>query len=674
MQMGRKGKKLTPFFVVVSTLLHLSSWYFYIFNDRMFRTIIFFLLLAISSWVQAQTELSTKSKKAIELYTLADNFRVRGQFEEALNLLTQAIEKDKNFVEAYYRRGLTYFSMKQYPNATRDYEKGLSLTSDLRKQKVFWYDLGELYLLSGQYEQAMKVLSAYVNNETQNKQKIDRATMLFKSAEFALKNQSNKSLFKRRELSDTVNRFVMQYFPVLTADQKQLIFTRRAGDGPNDDEDLMISKKNELGRWSVPEGISKNINTPLNEGTCAISADGRRLIFTSCSGRDGIGSCDLYESIKIGEEWTTPKNLGRNVNTNEWESQPSLSADGRTLYFVSDRRAGLGRRDIWISTLNEQGTWTKAMNAGKQINSQFDEISPFIHANNRSLFFASNGLPGFGSYDLYVSERDSSQWNAPRNIGSPINDNEDQFSLFITADGKKGYYSHEETLPSGFSRSKIIELEIPEENRIEFKSNYVRGIIRDKVTQAPLSAKIELINIDKNEIVSLVESDSISGEYLMVLTQGAEYALYVNKKTYLFKSFNFNYSEVRDFEPIEINIDLEKAKSGSMVILNNIFFDIDKFELKSKSIPELEKIIRFMKENAQVSVEVSGHTDNSGQAAYNKQLSEKRALSVYNYLIEKGIPKDRLITKGFGSDKPIASNETETGRQLNRRIEFRITR
>ena len=163
--------------------------------------------------------MSTKSKKAIELYTLADNFRVRGQFEEALNLLGQAIEKDKNFVEAYYRRGLTYFSMKQYPNAISDYEKGLSLTSELRKQKVFWYDLGELYLLSGQYEKAMKVLSAFVNNETQNKQKIERATMLFKSAEFALKNQSAKSLFKRRPLRDTVNRFVMQYFPVLTADR-----------------------------------------------------------------------------------------------------------------------------------------------------------------------------------------------------------------------------------------------------------------------------------------------------------------------------------------------------------------------------------------------------------------------------------------------------------------------
>jgi outer membrane protein OmpA-like peptidoglycan-associated protein/tetratricopeptide (TPR) repeat protein len=637
----------------------------------MFRILVFFLILQ-SFQALSQNELSTKSKKAVELYTLADNFRVRGQFEEALSLLTQAIAKDKNFVEAYYRRGLTYFSMKQYGKAITDYEKGLSLTSELRKQKVFWYDLGELYLLTGEYEKAMKVLSAFINNESQNKPKIDRATMVFKSAEFALHNKHEVKSFVRRPLSDTVNRFVMQYFPVLTADEQQLIFTRRAGDGPNDDEDLMISKKDDQNKWMVPESISKNINTQLNEGTCAISADGRRLIFTSCSGRDGVGSCDLYESTKVGEVWTAPKNLGRNVNTSEWESQPSLSADGRTLYFVSDRRAGMGRRDIWISTLSEQGEWTKAVNAGRQINSQFDEISPFIHVNNRSLYFASNGLPGFGGYDLFVSERDSATWEPPVNIGAPINDNEDQFSLFITADGKKGYYSHEETLPSGLSRSKIVELQIPEENQLKFKSNYVKGVIRDKVTKTPLTARIELINIDRNELVSLVDSDSITGEYLMVLTQGADYALYVNKKQYLFKSFNFNYSEVRNFEPIEINIDLEKATSGSMVVLNNIFFDVDKYELKSKSIPELEKMVRFMRDNQQIKVEVSGHTDNSGQAAYNKQLSEKRAFSVYSYLAEKGIPKSRIITKGYGSDKPMATNDTEEGRQQNRRIEFRI--
>ncbi|MDH4091803.1 MAG: OmpA family protein [Cyclobacteriaceae bacterium] len=621
----------------------------------------------------AQGTLSTKSKKAIELYAAADNYRVRGQFDQAISLLDQAIAKDQNFVEAYYRLGLTYFSMKQYSKALEKYEKGLSLTADMRKQKVFWYDMGELYLLVGEYEKAMKVLSAFVNNESQSKQKIDRATMFFRSAEFALKNQANTAAFRLRPLSDTVNRYVMQYFPVLTADQQQLIFTRRAGDGPNDDEDLVVCNKDAQGRWLAPVSISRNINTRLNEGTCTITADGRKLIFTSCTGRDGIGSCDLYESKKIGNDWTEPKNLGKLVNSAAWESQPSLSADGRTLYFVSDRKTGLGRRDIWISTLDDFGQWTKAVNAGSQVNSQYDEISPFIHANNRTLYFASNGLPGFGGYDIFFAERDSAGWTVPSNIGAPINDHEDQFALFITADGKKGYYAHEETLESGLSRSKIFEVLIPPEYQLRYRSNYVKGIIRGKVSQAPLSAKIELININKNTVESLVESDSITGEYLMVLTQGAEYALYINKPSYLFRSYNFNYSEVADFEPIVINIDLEKATAGSMAVLNNIFFDYDQYELKQKSLPELLKVIRFLTANPSISVEISGHTDNIGSDLYNRQLSDKRAISVYNYLISNGIDKNRLSHKGYGPDVPVASNDTEEGRKLNRRIEFKIT-
>ncbi len=638
------------------------------------RLVIIILLTTVSTIVYPQGELSTKSKKAIELYTAADNFRVRGQFDQAISLLNQAIDKDGKFVEAYYRLAVTYFSMKLYTKAMENYEKGLSLTSDIRKQKVFWFDMGELYLLSGEYEKAMKVLSAFVNNETQNKAKIDRATMLFRSAEFAQQNKSAVNSFKLRPLGDTVNHFIMQYFPVLTADQSQLIFTRRAGNGANDDEDLVVCSKDADGKWKYPVSISKNINTRLNEGTCTISADGRKLIFTSCTGRDGIGSCDLYETKKIGNDWTVPKNLGRNVNSADWESQPSLSADGRTIYFVSDRRSGMGRRDIWMSTLDDNGQWTKAVNAGKQINSQYDEISPFIHANNQTLYFASNGLPGFGGYDIFQSEKDAVGWTTPKNIGAPINDHEDQFSLFITADGTKGYYSHEETHESGFSTSKIYELVIPLENQVRFRSNYVKGIIRDKISQEPLTAKIELVNLRNNVVESLVESDSITGEYLMVLTQGAEYALYVNKQTYLFKSYNFNYSEVRDFEPIVVNIDLERAKEGSIAVLNNIFFDVDKFDLKEKSIPELEKILRFLQANPAMRVEIGGHTDNSGSAVYNRQLSEKRASSVYSYLIQRDINKARLVPKGYGPDQPVAPNDTEEGRQKNRRIEFRIIR
>lgn len=623
----------------------------------------------------AQMPLTTKSKKAIEYYTQADNFRVRGQFSQAISLLNQAIQKDKNFVEAYYRLGIVYMSLKDFPQAAKNFEKGLSLTSEVRKQKVFWYDLGETYFSMGNYDSAEKMISQFLEAEAANRPKIERAKLLLRNIEFARENKNNASTYKLKRLSDTVNAFVMQYFPVLTADQQELIFTRRINGGPNDDEDLVISKRDSRGGWTVPESLSEKINSKLNEGTCTISADGRKIIFTSCVGRQGYGSCDLFESLRIGDEWTEPKNLGPAVNSSEWESQPSLSADGRTLYFVSDRRGGAGRRDIWVSNLNEKGEWTRARNLGKPINTQYDEISPFIHVNNRVLYFASNGLIGFGGYDIFFSERDtSSAWTQPRNLGSPINNHEDQFSLFITADGKKGYYSHEESKDAGYTVSHLYQIEIPEAQRIRYRSNYVKGVVRDKHTREPLAASIELINLETNETESLVSSDSVSGAYLIVLTQGAEYALYVNKKQYLFRSLNFNYSTREDFQPIILDIDLEKATEGTTAVLQNIFFDVDKFDLKEKSVTELQKILRFLKENPSLRVEISGHTDNSGSEAYNLQLSQKRAQAVYDYLVSHGVDRARLTPKGYGSNQPIADNTTEEGRQKNRRIQFKLIR
>lgn len=634
--------------------------------------LVIFVLLIVAGSATGQAPLSTKNKKAIELYTQADNYRVRRQYREAVALLNEAIEKDKNFMEAYYRLGLVYFNMRSYPKAIEQFEKALSLTNDLKKQKVVWFDLGEAYLLEGQYEKAKTTLTNYISNEILNKQKLERAKINLRNAEFALQNKVENSRYNLRPLSDTVNRFVMQYFPVLTADQSELIFTRRVGYRDIDDEDLVVTRKSPSGRWREPVGISVNINGTTNEGTCTISADGRRLIFTSCAGRDTYGSCDLFESNKIGNEWSAPRNLGPGVNSVAWESQPTLAADGRTLYFVSDRRAGLGQRDIWMSTLDDKGQWTKAVNVGRPINSEYDEMSPFIHVNGQSLFFATNALPGFGGYDLYVTERDTSGWTTPRNIGAPINNHDDQFSLFITADGQKAYYSHEETRDDGRSVSKIYEATIPDQDWIQNRSNYVKGVVRDKETKAFLSARIELVDLETNRVISLVESDSLKGDYLMVLTQGAEYALYVTRAGYLFKSLNFNYSEVKNFEPIVVDIELEKIKTGSVVVLNNIFFDTDKYELKEKSTPELQKMLRLLNENPQVRIQVSGHTDNVGASDYNQQLSLKRATSVYQYLIDHGVDRKRVLFQGFGATRPVADNNTEAGRQQNRRIEVAI--
>lgn len=632
--------------------------------------LIVFVLLLDAGMSGAQGILSTKNKKAIEAYVEADNYRVRAQYREAIDLLKLAIEKDKNFFEAYLRLGLTYKAMKNYKQAIEYYEKGLSITPELRWQKVFWVELGETNMKLGDYRKVIGYLGQYLDNETINKAKIDQAALWKRSAEFSIQNMKTEVTYQPKQLSDTLNSFPMQYFPVITGDQQEMIFTRRLGFRDEDDEDLVISRKSETGMWQLPVSISGNINSKYNEGTCTISADGRQLIFTSCLGRKGYGNCDLFESIKTGEEWSTPLNLGPAINSPAWESQPSLSADGRVLYFVSDRRGGLGARDIYMSSKGDNGKWSKARNMGKAINTAYDEISPFIHANDRTLFFASTGRPGFGGYDVFKSEKEDSLWSEPVNFGYPINNQEDQFSMFVTPDSERGYYSHEEDALQNSSR--IFEFFVPEQYRLRYRSNVVKGLVRDSKTGQPVKGRIELFNLLTSEIVSVTHSDSLSGRYLMVLTQGADYALYVNATGYLFRSLNFDYEHVYNPEPIVIDVDLDKAGAGAVVILNNVFFEVDKYDLAPKSKTELDKVARFLIENPNIKVEISGHTDDTGTVSHNQNLSLKRAQAVVEYLTGHNIPRARLVQVGHGSTRPLKPNDTEEHRQVNRRIEFRI--
>ena len=275
--------------------------------------------------------------------------------------------------------------------------------------------------------------------------------------------------------------------------------------------------------WSTPESISENINSKFNEGTCAISANGRTIIFTSCSGRKSMGSCDLYISYKLGEDWTDPENMGTNINSRNWESQPSLSSDGNILYFVSDRGGGFGKRDIWKSHWID-GKWTKAENLGSTINTAEEEVSPFIHVNNQTLYFSSKGFTGMGGYDIFSSEIKQHKWSVPKNLGYPINTADDQVSLFITADGNKGYYSYEQKGPNTY-KSLLYDFEVPEAIRVKNKSNYIAGRVLNLDTKEPLSAQVELFDINADSLRSTVTSDSLTGDYLQVLTDGSEYAL-----------------------------------------------------------------------------------------------------------------------------------------------------
>ncbi len=611
----------------------------------------------------AQPPLSTKNKRAIELYAESDNFRVRGQYDQAIGTLLEAIGKDKKFEEAYFRLAQIYRFQDNLKMAVQYFEQGLTASENAARSKLYLYELSQTNLRLGFYKSTLDYAAKFLEQEKSDIKKITQVTLWKLQAEYSIAHQKEVLDYKITLLSDTVNAFPMQYFPVVTADQSQLIFTARFGGRGNDNEDIVVSRKGKNGAWSSPVSISDSINTIRREGACTISADGRHLIFTVCGER----GCDLYESRKVGDYWLSPHSLGPSINSKYWDAQPSLSADGRELYFVSDRLGGRGGYDIWYSRLEDAG-WTKAENLGQPINTPFDEISPYIHVNNMTLYVVSNGFPGFGGYDIYMAEKKSDKWAAPVNMGKPLNDYQDQYSFIVANEGAVAYYSKEESK----NRSRLYKIELPKNMVTAFKGNVLKGKVVDAKNGNPLKARVELFDIQQNKKMSEVDSDSVSGDYLMVLAGGAEYALYVSRPSYLFQSLHFNYLHSTESKAVIKNIALLPVEKNASVVLNNLFFDVDKYELKKESLTELNEISKFLALNPSIKIEISGHTDNTGTESNNQQLSLKRANSVAEYLRKQGIDPVRILQKGHGAQKPIKPNDSEENRQQNRRIEFRI--
>ncbi len=632
--------------------------------------------LWISLPVQAQ-DYSTQSKKAIKYYQKASEFFKARRFDEGIEMLVQATKADDNFAEAHYQLGATYMMFKEHDKSIEAYQKTVEVNKEPAKFQNAYYELAKYHMQKGEYPEALALAEKFMSFPSLNPEFAKKATRIVRDAKFSLENIKNPLDFESQDLPAPLNEFYLQYFPVLTGDQEVILFTARAnppGSQVGGDEDLYVSYFQE-GSWTKPESVSEYINTPQgNEGTATLSADGTYLVFTACRSvnpRDRSRQCDLYLVKKQGDAWGQPQRLPNGINTRYYESQPSLSSDGRTLYFISNRPGGKGALDIWYSSRDEAGNWQEAQNM-EEVNSTQNDVCPFIHPNGRSLFFASEGYPGFGGYDLYKSEWYKGTWEAPKNLGYPMNNYEDQELLFISADWEKGYYTESTREGNNYTKSVLKEVIIPDAIKPKNISNYVKGYVYDAKTNNKLNAQIDLFDLSEDLKQASVTSDAVNGNYLLVLNQGSEYALEVHKKGYAFKSLTFNYEEERNPEPVVINIALEPIAKGTVFRLNNIFFDYNSFDLQDKSKAELDELVQFMSENPEVQGEISGHTDNTGSAENNKVLSSNRAKSVYDYLVKAGVEASRLRFEGYGSSRPSASNDTEEGRAQNRRIEFKI--
>lgn len=641
-------------------------------NTQVYRYSLNFLLLflILNCPIIFGQNLSVQDPKTIKIYQTALDFHQKKDYFNAQKNYLKALEKRPDFIEIYLKMG----QIKEVTGSKNDafayYQKSIELQPNSSANAYAHFYLGSNYYENAQYHKAIPFLDKFNQLIYKNPSQLKRSKKMLLNASFAVEAVKNPLDIKPISLGKTINKFHSQYFPSLTGEKETIIYT--GFDKFSQDENLYFSKfKN--GQWGNPTSISDKINTKDNEGTAAISADGRTLVFTGCNKPDGFGSCDLYVSYKKGNEWSPAENLGETINTFEWESQPSLSFDGTILYFVSDRRNGFGKRDIYISTKLEDGTWAQSQNIGNQINTTDDEISPFIHPNGISLFFASDGYAGMGGMDIFSSDKTENGWTLPNNLGYPLNTIKDQVSLFITADNKTGYYSLEQNQDETQRNSVLYQFDLPKNLAKKFKkSNIVKGYIADANTKRKMSAEIEIINLKNNQTASKTTSDENTGEYMNTLTDGGNYGMFISKPGYFFKSIHFDYETETDSSSKNINVFLEPLTKNAKEILENIYFDSNKFELRNESKPALQKLLKLLQLNPSLKIEISGHTDDIGKDSENNLLSMNRAKSVQNYLISNGIMPLKIVTIGYGKTKPIATNNSPENRQKNRRIEIKI--
>jgi outer membrane protein OmpA-like peptidoglycan-associated protein len=631
------------------------------------------LSLVVSLQGFAQREYTTKSKRAVKHFEEALRYYSARRNEEALELLEKALKADDEFIEAYAVSGDCYSDLGNLEKAIENYQKVVDLNPDFLSTS--FKQLADAQFNTGDYASALKNYETFMTKKRVNPKIMRQAERNLKNAEFGVVAKEKAVPFAPKNLGPNVNSENYEYFPVLTADEQTLVFTRntrRAG-GVDFQEDFYISfSKEDSDEWLPAMNLGKPINTDDNEGAQTITADGKQLFFIGCNRkRTGLGSCDIYKSLRNGKKWGEPTNVGSPVNTSSWESQPSVSADGKTLYFVSNRKGGLGGMDIWVSHLAPNGSWSVPRNLGDVINTPYSEETPFIHPDGKTLYFTSDGHVGMGGKDIYVTRMDAEgNWSKPKNIGYPINTWNDEQGLFVAASGENAYFSSDRD--GGYGKLDLYAFKLYEEAQPN-KVTYVKGRVTDKETGRPLAALFELIDLKTSEVVVQSGSDPIDGKFLVTLPAGHNYALNVSKDKYLFYSEHFSLPEKAELtEPYRMDVELHPIKFGETVVLKNIFFETASYDLLPESKIELEKLVAFMESNPSIRIEIGGHTDNVGKDEDNQILSENRAKSVRQYLINNEVDPDRIRFKGYGETQPIDTNETEEGRANNRRTEFKV--
>ncbi|WP_439184817.1 OmpA family protein [Carboxylicivirga taeanensis] len=645
---------------------------------------IFIIILALCCNYAVAQNYSVKSKRAIANFEEARSKYSNDQPEEALMHLEAALKKDNEFIEAYLLKADICFSQQRYQEEVLALEQALAIDTTFFVPALF--NMGVAKYHTGKYDEVAFWMETFKRHNRGKRSKLNPDFWIEK-AQFAQEAVVNPVFIEPYNLGQSINSELDEYWPSLSADGETMVFTVLVPKDPlvtnphdlaknaiNFREDFYVSyKKNE--KWQEREPLI-SLNTNSNEGAQTLSADGNWMFFTACGRDGGKGSCDIWFSKRQERGWSQPVNLGAPVNTPFWESQPSFSSDGRTLYFVSNRPGGKGKKDIWKAQIigyKKDGTpyFGKVENLGGNVNSSGDENSPFIHHDNQTLYFSSDGWPGMGAMDLFYSKQvNRNAWSKPVNLGYPLNTENEEIGLVINAKGDLGYFASD-----GFadgSGKDIYQFTIPQSIRPN-PVTYIKGKVFDSATKQRLTADIRINKMPDGELSVNTSTAPYSGEFLFCLPAGDRYALNIQKEGYLFYSDNFDVAANGTIEkPQVLNVYLNKIEKGASFVLRNVFFESDSYQLKNESHTELNYVLNLLRLNPTVKVEIGGHTDDTGSRAYNLELSEQRAKAVFDFLVKKGAAAEQLNYKGYGVDQPIESNATEEGKSKNRRTELKV--
>lgn len=627
--------------------------------------IVLVFLVAISAAAQPLPDGMSKNKKAKELFEKAMGQYDLMEYGNAIDLLRAAIEKDPEFVSAHDLLGQVYMDKGDLVAAEKIYIKLVKINPDYW---LSYYSLADVTFEQMKYDTAENWYKKFLTYDKIPLKEKAESEKQIKSCQFAIKALKNPVPFSPVNLGTGINSMLSEYFPTLTADEQTMFFTCMDN---RSQEDFLISTY-ENGKWTDAINMGPPINTPENEGASTTSADGQYLFFTMCQNPKNLGSCDLWLTYVKGDRWQIPIHMPDNVNSKYKETQPSLSADGKTLYFASNRPGGQGDMDIWKTTF-EKNMWTNPVNLGPNINTPFDDECPFIHQDGVSLYFASDGWPGMGGRDLFMAKQnDTGGWKIPMNLGYPVNTVGNEEGLIINRSGTMGYFSSDKkTNPNHQGRVDIYSFTLPE-NAKPGVASYVKGKVYDAETKLPIKTLVELTDLNTSTVAGFCKSNEKSGNFLIVIPGNKNYGMNVAAEGYLFYSENFSIKDNPSSDPYLIDVPLKKIKTGQTVPLYNILFDVNKYVIKQESTAELERLFNLLTTNSKIRVEIGGHTDNSGAETINQPLSQNRAKAVYDWLITKGIAANRLTYKGYGSSVPIMPNTSDEGKRKNRRTEIKV--